>query len=164
MNRRHIATGRLIAAASATIFALALAAAADDKAPAKAALDIGDAAPPFTLLAPNGKAVSLADLKCQLLREPDDIARSAGHLKGKAEVLDCPACGASISWRPAVAAHLHCPACGTESDATTGTAEIMDAARREALVHTTLALGDVAKIDGEAFSLIGLMQIGRAHV
>ena len=36
--------------------------------------------------------------------------------------------------------------------------EIMDAARREALVHTTLALGDVAKIDGEAFSLIGLMR------
>ena len=105
-----------------------------------------------------GKAVSLADLKCQLLREPADIARSAGHLKGKAAVLDCPACGASISWRPAVAAHLHCPACGTESDATTGTAEIMDAARREALVHTTLALGDVAKIDGAAYSLIGLMR------
>ena len=118
-------------------------------------LDYSDGAQPRRFV---GKAVSLADLKCQLLREPDDIARSAGHLKGKAEVLDCPACGASISWRPAAAAHLHCPACGTESDATTGTAEIMDAARREARVHTTLALGDVAKIDGAAFSLIGLMR------
>lgn len=105
-----------------------------------------------------GKAVSLADLKCQLLREPDEIARSAGHLKGQAASLECPACGASISWRPAVAAHLHCPACGTESDATTGTVEIMEAARREAMMPTTLALGDVAKIDGHAFSLIGLMR------
>jgi hypothetical protein len=79
-----------------------------------------------------GKAVSLADLKCQLLRAPDEIARSAGRLKGKAGSLACPACGASISWRPAVAAHLHCPACGTESDATTGTAESWTPARREA--------------------------------
>jgi len=118
-------------------------------------LDYSEGATPRRFV---GKAVDLSELKCQLLREPSEIARSAGHLKGKAAALACPACGASISWRPAVAAHLHCPACGTESDATTGTAEIMEAARREALVHTTLALGEVAEIDGKSYTLIGLMR------
>jgi predicted RNA-binding Zn-ribbon protein involved in translation (DUF1610 family) len=105
-----------------------------------------------------GKAVQLADLKCQLLRDSDEINRSAGHLKGKAEALACPACGTSISWRPAMAAHLHCPACGTETDASAGAVEVMEAARKTELVHTTLALGDTASIDGEAWTLIGLMK------
>lgn len=105
-----------------------------------------------------GKAVTLADLKCQLLRSPTEIAASAGKLPGKAASLECPACGASISWRPAVAAHLNCPACGTVSDASTGTVEVMQAVRREALVHTTLALGDAAAIDGARYALIGLMR------
>ncbi|WP_374266024.1 DUF4178 domain-containing protein [Zoogloea sp.] len=104
-----------------------------------------------------GKAVTLADLKCQFLRSAADIAASAGKLPGRAASLECPACGASIDWRPAVAAHLHCPACGTESDATGGTAQLLEAARREALVPTTLALGDAATIDGQRYTLIGLM-------
>ena len=109
-----------------------------------------------------GKSVSLSDLKCQLLRSADEIARSAGRLPGAVATLACPACGAAIDWRPAVAAHLHCPACGTEADVSTGTVEIIDAARRDALVATTLALGDAAKIDGQAFTLIGLMRCREA--
>lgn len=105
-----------------------------------------------------GKAVSLEDLRCQLLREPDEILRSAGHLKGKAEALACPSCGASIEWRPAVATHLHCPACGAESEASTVTLELMEAGRREAALETTLKLGDEARIDGTAWTLIGLMK------
>ncbi len=105
-----------------------------------------------------GKAVQLADLKCQLLRDVDDINRSAGHLKGKAEALACPGCGTSISWRPAMATHLHCPACGTETDASIGIVEVMEAARKVEQVHTTLALGDAATIDGGAWTLIGLMK------
>ena len=105
-----------------------------------------------------GKAVQLGDLRCQLLRAPEEIASSAGRLKGKAVTLDCPACGTAIAWRPAVAAHLHCPACGTESDASTGTLEVMDASRREAMQATTLSLGDEASIDGKPWTLIGLMK------
>lgn len=105
-----------------------------------------------------GKAVELDELRCQLLREPEEIARRAGHLKGQAAVLACPACGAAIAWRPAVATHLHCPACGTESDASAGTAEAMEAGRREAMLVSTLSLGDEARIDGDAWTLIGLMK------
>lgn len=105
-----------------------------------------------------GKAVTLADLKCQLLRSATEIAASAGKLPGKAASLECPSCGAAISWRPAVAAHLNCPACGAESDATSGTAELLDAARREATQATTLALGDAATIDGVPYTLIGVMR------
>ncbi len=113
-----------------------------------------------------GKAVGLGDLRCQLLRTPGEIAGSAGRLKGKAAILACPACGGAIEWRPAVAAHLHCPACGTESDATTGTAEVMDAGRREARLVTTLSLGEEASIDGKTWTLIGLMkcqEVGEAE-
>lgn len=105
-----------------------------------------------------GKAVQLDDLRCQLLRSPEEITGSAGRLKGKAAALACPACGASIAWRPAVAAHLHCPVCGAESDATTGAAEVLDASRREAMLATTLSLGDEASIDGKLWTLIGLMK------
>jgi len=118
-------------------------------------LDYSEGQPPRRYA---GKAVTLADLRCQLLREPDEIARSAGRLPGKAAALACPACGASIAWRPAVAAHLHCPACGVESDASTDTVALMDATRREALATTTLALGERAKVDGSDYTLIGLMR------
>lgn len=125
-------------------------------------LDYSEGEPPRRYA---GKSVQLGDLRCQLLRTPEEIAGSAGRLKGKAAALACPTCGASIAWRPAVAAHLHCPACGSESDATTGTAELMDASRREAMLATALSLGDEANIDGKVWTLIGLMkcqEIGEA--
>ncbi|MDD3328171.1 MAG: DUF4178 domain-containing protein [Zoogloea sp.] len=118
-------------------------------------LDYSDGFPPRRYA---GKAVSLADLKCQLLREPDEIARSAGHLKGAAEALACPACGASIAWSPGVAEQLHCPACGVRSAVSGGTAEALDGARRAARVATTLALGDTASFDKERWQIIGLLR------
>lgn len=118
-------------------------------------LDYSDSPKPRRYM---GKAVGLEDLKCQLLRAPEQIRRSAGHLRGEASTLACPACGASIHWRPAVAAHLHCPACGTVSEATTSTLEVMDASRREALADTSLALGDQARFDGQDWMLIGLLR------
>ena len=118
-------------------------------------LDYSDGSPPRRYV---GKAVTLADLKCQLLREPDEITRSAGHLKGAAEALACPACGASISWSPGVAEQLHCPACGTRLDASGGAAVALDGARRAARLVTTLAPGDEARIDGIRWRLIGLLR------
>lgn len=118
-------------------------------------LDYSDGSPPRCYV---GKAVTLADLKCQLLREPDEIARSAGHLKGAAEALACPACGASIAWHPGVAEQLHCPACATRVDAGGGTALALEGARREAQLKTSLALGDAARIDGIRWLLIGLLR------
>lgn len=126
-------------------------------------LDYSEGAPPRRYA---GKAVGLGDLRCQLLRAPEEIAGSAGRLKGKVATLACPACGTAIAWRPAVAAHLHCPACGAESDATTDTVELLDASRREAKLVTTLSLGEEANIDGKTWTLIGLMkcqEVGEAE-
>ncbi|MCK6387752.1 MAG: DUF4178 domain-containing protein [Zoogloea sp.] len=118
-------------------------------------LDYSEGFPPRRYV---GKAVSLADLKCQRLREPDAIARSAGHLKGAAEALACPACGTSIAWSPGVAEQLHCPSCGVRSAISGGAAEVLDGARRAARVATTLALGDTASFDKERWQIIGLLR------
>lgn len=104
-----------------------------------------------------GKAVTLEALKAQLLREPDDIARSAGRLPGTVASLACPACGAPIAWVPGVAAQLHCPACGRASDATAGTAQVLDKVTRQP-PQTSLALGDKGRIDGHDYLLIGVMR------
>jgi hypothetical protein len=117
-------------------------------------LDYSDGSPPRRYV---GKAVTLADLKCQLLREPDEIARSAGHLKGAAEALACPACGASIAGARAS------PSSSTARPAAPPRCQRRHrgGARRRpprGPVVTTLALGDEARIDGIRWRLIGLLR------
>lgn len=118
-------------------------------------LDYTDGTPPRCYA---GKAVTLPDLRCQRLREPAEIAARAGKLPGSAQSVACPACGSTIEWRPAVATHLHCPACGAVSEVSGASAELLQAASREAAQTFTLALGDVATLDGVRYTLIGLMR------
>lgn len=105
-----------------------------------------------------GTAVTLEDLKCQLLRDDDQVKTSAGKFKGKIDALDCPSCGSNIKYLPGVTAHLVCPSCQAQVDAAGPAAEVLAAGDRMARVHTTLELGAPATINGEQFTIIGVMR------
>lgn len=105
-----------------------------------------------------GKAVTLEELKCQLLRDEDQVKTSAGKFKGKIDALDCPSCGSPIKYLPGVTANLVCPSCQAQVDASGPTAEVLAAGDRMAKVHTTLELGAQAAISGAQFTIIGLMR------
>ncbi|MDB5813929.1 MAG: hypothetical protein JWN23_1046 [Rhodocyclales bacterium] len=118
-------------------------------------LDYSDGPAPVAYV---GKAVTLETMACQLLREETQIEQSAGKLRGSTANLECPNCGASIAYRPGIAQHLVCQTCHAEVAARAGQAEVL--AKNEELEQrtTTLALGDIAKIGGAAWTLIGLME------
>ena len=105
-----------------------------------------------------GKAVKLDELKCQLLRAPDEIQDTAGRYKGKVGSLACPACGAAASYTPGATTHLVCPSCRAQIDTSGAVAEVIAAGERVAAVKTTLELGARATIDREPWTLIGLMR------
>lgn len=105
-----------------------------------------------------GTAVSPELLKCQLLRSDDEIARSAGKLKGTVSALDCPACGSPIQQVAGAAAHLVCPSCHAEVTVDGGRALVLQKHQQLQSVKTTLSLGDKASIDGKSWLLIGLMR------
>lgn len=105
-----------------------------------------------------GQAVGLDELKCQLLRAPDEIRDTAGRFKGKVGTLACPSCGASASYTPGATTHLVCPSCRAQIDTSGAMAEVIAAGERVAAVKTTLELGAKATIDREPWTLIGLMR------
>ncbi|MCH3873814.1 hypothetical protein LZC35_08865, partial [Campylobacter jejuni] len=74
------------------------------------------------------------------------------------KALDCPSCGAPISFVAAMATQVVCPSCAATVDCAGDTAEVIEKARKVKAIKTTLALGATAKIDGAAFTLIGLMK------
>ncbi|CAN5253881.1 DUF4178 domain-containing protein [soil metagenome] len=104
-----------------------------------------------------GQAVTLEQLKCQLLRDDDEVQTSAGKFTGKIAPLDCPSCGSSIKYLPGITADIICPACQAQVDASGPKAQVLAAGERLAQVKTTLELGAKAKISGIDFELIGLM-------
>lgn len=104
-----------------------------------------------------GQAVTLEDLKCQLLRDDDQVKTSAGKFTGKIDKLDCPSCGSPIKYLPGVTANIICPACQAQVDASGPKAQVLAAGERLAQVKTTLELGAQAKINGADFELIGVM-------
>ena len=71
-------------------------------------LDYSDGFPPLRY---TGKAVTLDDLQCQLLRDKDVIEDSAGRIKGQMQALDCPSCGSQIAYANQEFKHIVCPAC-----------------------------------------------------
>lgn len=105
-----------------------------------------------------GKAVRLDEMKCQLLRAPDEIRDTAGRYKGKVGSLACPACGAAASYTPGASTHLVCPACAAQIDTSGAVAEVIAAGARVDAVKTTLELGAKATIEREPWTLIGLMR------
>ena len=118
-------------------------------------LDYSDGETPRVYM---GKAVTLEQLECQLLRDDDEVKTSAGKYKGKVDALDCPSCGGSIKYLPGVTAHLVCPSCHSQVDAASPKAQVLAAGERLAEVLTTLSLGAKAKIDNAEHQIIGVLQ------
>jgi hypothetical protein len=104
-----------------------------------------------------GKAVTLPDLKCQLLRSDDVIKETAGRFRGKLSALDCPSCGSAIKYVPGVTATLVCPACSAQLDAAGPEATILAAGAKVDQVFHTLELGAQGGIAGDNYSVIGAM-------
>jgi hypothetical protein len=105
-----------------------------------------------------GQAVTLGQLKCQLLRDDDLIKEGAGKFRGKIDRLDCPSCGSNVSYLPGLTTNLVCPGCHSQLDASSSTAEVLAAGDRMAQMQTTLALGAKATISGMRHELIGVIK------
>lgn len=118
-------------------------------------LDYSDGALPLVF---TGAAVTLAGLKCQLLRDEEQIKASAGKYRGKVGALDCPACGGAIAYLPGVAANLVCPSCQTRIDAAAPQAQVLAAGRRVESVPASLELGARAKIGNQDYTVMGWMR------
>jgi hypothetical protein len=105
-----------------------------------------------------GQAVTLEELKCQLLRDDDEVKTSAGKFKGKVEPLGCPSCGSNVTYVPGMTTHIVCPGCHAQVDTTARVAQVLAAGTCMAGVRTTLELGAKAAISGRQYQLIGVMQ------
>lgn len=105
----------------------------------------------------SGAAVTLPELKCQLLRDDEQIRMSAGRYRGKLDALDCPSCGSPIKYMPGLATNLVCPACSAKLDAAGPEATVLAAGEAVEKVFTTLTLGAQANIDGALYTVIGAM-------
>ncbi|MDC8757794.1 DUF4178 domain-containing protein [Janthinobacterium fluminis] len=118
-------------------------------------LDYSDGAVPVVF---TGTAVTLGALKCQLLRDDEEIKRGAGKYRGKLDTLDCPSCGGAIAYLPGVTPHLICPACQTQIDAAGPQAQVLAAGARVEAIPTSLTLGARAKVNGQDFQVSGYMR------
>lgn len=105
-----------------------------------------------------GQAVTLEQLNMQLLRDSSAISASAGAIRGQMQQLDCPNCGSSVPYVAGVAEHLLCPACRAEVALTGQKAEVLATHQALFSLKTALNLGDQADIDGQKYSIIGLLQ------
>jgi len=118
-------------------------------------LDYSDGAAPQLFI---GQAVTLEQMRCQLLRTSDGVEKSASRFCGQAVALDCPSCGSSIKYMAGMAYHVMCPACHAEVDCSTDKALVLQKADELAKITTSVALGDIATINGSKYEAIGLMQ------
>lgn len=104
-----------------------------------------------------GVAVTLAGMRCQLLRDDEQIRASAGKYRGKIGALDCPSCGSTIGYLPGMATDLVCPACKAQLDAAGPEAKVLAAGEKVARMRTTIAIGATANIQGSQCTVIGAM-------
>ncbi len=87
-----------------------------------ATLDYSDVPQP-TVYA--GEAVTLEQLKCQLLRDDDTVKDSAGNLRSKVQPLSCPSCGSSVNYVPGVTREIVCPNCLSPVDVRPNVAQVL---------------------------------------
>jgi ribosomal protein S27AE len=118
-------------------------------------LDFSDAPEPELYI---GKAFDLSAMQAGSLRTNEQVEETAGRFRGQIKALECPNCGAPISFVAAMATHVVCPSCASAVDCSGPTAEVIEKGRKVKAITTTLSLGAVAKIDGASFTLIGLMK------
>ncbi|MDL2354300.1 MAG: DUF4178 domain-containing protein [Pseudomonadota bacterium] len=119
-----------------------------------ATLDYSDGDTPVLY---TGGAVTLEEMKCQLLREDEQIKESAGKYHGKLDALECPSCGTAIKYLPGVTTSLVCPSCQAQLDAAGPQAQILAQGEKVERVRTTIPLGATAKISGADYQVIGAM-------
>lgn len=119
-------------------------------------LDYTDGYPPLVYA---GSAVTLSSLKCQLLRDVDQVQSTTGKVKGKITSLECPNCGSPIPYVMGAAEHLVCPACRAEVAMGAEKAEVLVQHKELVTLKSALSLGDKATIDNQAYVVIGLMQM-----
>jgi hypothetical protein len=105
----------------------------------------------------NGVSVTLEEMKCQLLRDDEQIRESAGKYRGKLDALECPSCGTAIKYLPGVTTSLVCPSCQAQLDAAGPQAQILAQGEKVERVRTTIPLGAEAKINGSDYQVIGAM-------
>ena len=105
----------------------------------------------------NGVSVTLEDMRCQLLRDDEQIKASAGKYRGKLDALECPSCGTGIGYLPGVTTSLVCPSCQTQFDAAGPQARILAQGEKVERVRTTIPLGASARINGADHQVIGVM-------
>jgi uncharacterized protein (DUF983 family) len=117
-------------------------------------LDYSDADTPALY---NGVSVTLEEMKCQLLRDDEQIKASAGKYRGKLDALECPSCGTAIKYLPGVTTSLVCPSCQAQLDAAGPQAQILAQGEKVERVLTTIPLGAEAKINGVDYQVIGAM-------
>lgn len=118
-------------------------------------LDYSDSSQPAVYV---GRAVTLEEMKCQLLRDDDTVRDDAGKIKSKVQPLACPSCGSSISYVPGVTREIVCPSCRSHIDASTKVLQVLDVAERMEKLKTTLELGAKANIGGTPYQVIGAMR------
>ncbi len=105
-----------------------------------------------------GKAFDLSAMQAGSLRTKEQVEETAGRFRGQIKALDCPNCGAPISFVAAMATNVVCPSCAAAVDCSGPTAEVIEKARRVQKIRATLPLGSVAKMEGVDYTLIGLMK------
>ncbi len=125
------------------------------RGPSFATLDYSDGAPPLLYA---GTAVTLEGMKCQLLRDDEQIKTSAGKYRGRVDVLQCPSCGSSIRYVPGLVANCVCPNCATPVDASSPKVEVLLKGEQNERVSYTLSLGATAKIGGLEYRVLGAMR------
>ena len=113
------------------------------RGPSFATLDYSDGDTPQLFA---GTAVTLEAMKCQLLRDDEQIKASAGRYRCKVDLLQCPACGSSIRYLPGLATHCVCPSCATPLDASSPRTEVLLKGEQHERMPFTLSLGAIAKI------------------
>lgn len=118
-------------------------------------LDYSDGTPPMLYA---GEALTLDDLQCQMLREQDAIAESAGALTETLSTLACPNCGGSISYAVNAATHLVCPSCHAEVQCAQDTLVVLRKHAELQTLQTSLQPGAEATIGDHRYTLIGLLK------
>lgn len=106
----------------------------------------------------SGRAVRLSELSMQFLRSGDEIAETAGRLRGALASLSCPSCGASLPVAVGLTLSARCPSCGSELD-TAGSAATLRVQGRAAEARTagtSLQVGDAGVLRGQRWMVLGV--------
>lgn len=105
----------------------------------------------------SGRSVTLADLRCELLRDNDTIQEKSGRLRGHIEALACPTCGHSIPFVPGAAMQLVCSACQAHVDSASPVAEALTSLAAAPALQPSLPLGEQVTLEGTDWQVLGVM-------